>query len=243
MPDSIMPAFRFTDDEFTAMTASLAGLRTGPPLPTPEAAYKALCLRCHGEKGDGLGPIAQHLDPSPRDFTKAGFMNSKPLSRLLQSIRTGVAGTSMPAWGKLLDEQKSKELLDYVQATYVKEPRVELKVRQLPDSNPVPMGRESVQRGAAIFAERCTGCHGKKADGKGPNSLDILPRPRNLRNAWFVNSVGDRRLIESILYGVQGTAMPSWIDYGYGPNDAGDLVNFVRDMNPKPKGGQHAGSN
>ena len=105
------------------------------------------------------------------------------------------------------------------------------------------MSNEAVQRGAAIFAERCPGCHGKKGDGKGPNSLDILPRPRNLRNAWFVNSVADRRLFESILYGVQGTAMPSWIDYGFNNNDVGDLVNFVRDMNPKPKGGQNAGSN
>ncbi len=195
---------------------------------TPEATYKALCQRCHGDKGDGLGVIAQHLDPSPRDFTKAGFMNSKPVTRLTDSIRNGVAGTSMPAWGKLLDEAKAKSVLDYIQASFVKEPRRELAVRQVPDTNPVPMSKESVARGAAIFAERCTGCHGKKADGKGPNSLDISPKPRNLRNAWFVNSVADRRLFESILYGVQGTAMPSWIDYGFNNNDVGDLVNFIR---------------
>ncbi len=44
------------------------------------------------------------------------------------------------------------------------------------------MSQESIQRGEAIFVERCAGCHGKKGDGKGPNALDILPRPRNLRN-------------------------------------------------------------
>lgn len=243
MPDSIMPAFRFTDDEFAAMTADLEGQKAVPAMETPEASYKALCQRCHGDKGDGLGVIAQHLDPSPRDFTKAGFMNSKPVTRLTDSIRNGVAGTSMPAWGKLLDEAKAKSVLDYIQASFVKEPRRELAVRQVPDTNPVPMSKESVARGAAIFAERCTGCHGKKADGKGPNSLDISPKPRNLRNAWFVNSVADRRLFESILYGVQGTAMPSWIDYGFNNNDVGDLTNFIRDMNPKPKGGQHAAAN
>jgi sulfur oxidation c-type cytochrome SoxX len=243
MPDSIMPAFRFTDDEFTAMTASLEGQKAIPAMATPAESYKALCQRCHGEKGDGLGPIAQHLDPSPRDFTKAGFMNSKSLTRLTDSIRFGVAGTSMPAWGKLLDEPRSKALLDHIQASFVKEPRPAPVVRQAPDKNPVPMSKESVAHGAAIFAERCTGCHGKKGDGKGPNSLDILPKPRNLRNAWFVNSVADRRLFESILYGVQGTAMPSWVDYGFNNNDVGDLTNFIRDMNPKPKGGQHAAAN
>jgi hypothetical protein len=45
--------------------------------------------------------------------------------------------------------------------------------------------------------------------------------------------VGDRRLLESILYGVQGTAMPPWIDYGLSRNDAGDIVNYVRSLNPR----------
>jgi hypothetical protein len=81
------------------------------------------------------------------------------------------------------------------------------------------------------------------ADGKGPNSLDILPRPRNLRNAAFVNSVTDVRLFDSILYGVQGTAMPPWIDYGLSQNDVGDLVNFIRSINRKPQGSQYARTN
>ena len=90
---------------------------------------------------------------------------------------------------------------------------------------------DSIRHGEAIFLERCSGCHGRKQDGKGPNSLDISPRPRNLRNSAFINSVPDRRLFESILYGVQGTAMPSWIDYGLSQNDVGDLINFIRGLN------------
>ena len=240
MSDSIMPAFRFTDDEFKAMTAYLLTLRGTPAPPASDAIYKSLCLRCHGEKGDGQGPIATHLDPFPRDLTKSGFMNSKPEARLVASIRNGVAGTSMPAWGKLLSEEQAKAVLAYVQTTFTKEPRRELKPRAIPEKNPVATSKESVERGEALFVNRCAGCHGKKADGKGPNSLDILPKPRNLRNAAFVDSVDDRRLFESILYGVQGTAMPSWINDGLTSNDAGDLVNFIRSINPQPKGGQHA---
>ena len=70
-----------------------------------------------------------------------------------------------------------------------------------------------------------------KADGKGPNSLDILPRPRNLRNDEFVGSIDDGRLFLSILYGVQGTAMPPWIDYGMSQEDCGDLINYIRSLN------------
>jgi hypothetical protein len=38
-------------------------------------------------------------------------------------------------------------------------------------------------------------------------------------------------MIEAILYGVQGTAMPPWIDYGFSQDDAGDVVNFIRSIN------------
>ncbi|MBI1752919.1 MAG: c-type cytochrome [Acidobacteria bacterium] len=239
MPDSIMPAFRFTDDEFKAMTAYLVTLKGAPVTASGEGIYKALCLRCHGEKGDGHGPIAEHLDPYPRDLTKDGFMNSKPEARLVSSVRNGVAGTSMPAWGKLLSEEQAKAVLGYIQTTFTKEPRRELKPRAVPEKNPVAMGKDSVARGEELFVNRCAGCHGKKGDGKGPNSLDILPKPRNLRNSFFVNSVDDKRLFESILYGVQGTAMPPWIDQ-VSNNDVGDLVNFIRSINQKEKGGQHA---
>ena len=102
------------------------------------------------------------------------------------------------------------------------------------------MSTQSVAHGEQIFLQRCTGCHGRKADGKGPNSLDIMPHPRNLRNSWFVDRLSDRRLFESILYGVQGTAMPSWIDYGLSQHDVGDIVNFIRSLNPKPGSQQYA---
>jgi cytochrome c oxidase cbb3-type subunit 2 len=90
---------------------------------------------------------------------------------------------------------------------------------------------ESNARGEQLFLKRCVGCHGRKADGKGPNSTDIVPRPRNLLNQAFVASVSDTRLLDSVLYGVQGTAMPPWIDYGLTDKDAGDVVNYIRSLN------------
>lgn len=231
LKDSIMPSFRLPPADFDAMTAYLASLTT-PPAPVSAAeTYKEFCARCHGEKGDGHGQTELYLDPAPRDLTNASFMNSKSRERFEESLRGGVPGTSMPAWGRVLDDATRSALVDYVFATFVKTPRREQRPHNVPDANPVAYGAESVKRGEAIFLQRCTGCHGRKADGKGPNSLDITPRPRNLRNDAFVNSASDRRLLESILYGVQGTAMPPWIDYGLTQNDAGDLVNFVRSMN------------
>lgn len=238
--DSIMPAFRFPDEEFHVMAGYLAGLRTPPRLAGASDTFKALCARCHGEKGEGQGVTALYLDPAPRDLTKVAFMNSKPNERFVRSIEEGVPGTSMPAWGKVLSGQQAGGLLEYVRATFVHEPQRPLKPHKVPETNPVAASGPSVTHGEQLFLQRCAGCHGRKADGKGPNSLDIVPRPRNLRNSAFVNALADQRLFDSILYGVQGTAMPAWIDYGLSQSDVGDLINFIRSVNPKSTGSQYA---
>jgi len=231
--DSIMPTFGFPDSEYRAMTAYLLGLKTPYPGDTPGDLFANYCSRCHGSNGDGKGMIAVYLDPAPRDLTKVGFMNSKPAERLIGSIKNGVTGTSMPAWQNVLTDDQIRGLFDYINQTFVREPRRTIRVRKVPETNPVASSAQSIAAGESIFQQRCTGCHGKKADGKGPNSLDIIPRPRNLRNIDFMNSIDDRRLFDAILYGVQGTAMPPWIDYGLSQKDVGDLVNYLRKISKK----------
>ena len=231
IPDSIMPVFGFPEADFQSISAYLKTRSTPPSFKTAEEIYKGLCARCHGEHGDGKGVTYLYLDPAPRDLTKAAFMNSKPDERFLQSLKNGVPGTSMPPWERVLTDEQRRAVLTYVFQTFVKEARGEIKAHKVPEQNLVALSADSTHRGEQIFLQRCTGCHGRKADGKGPNSLDISPRPRDLRNSFFVNSVPDRRLFDSILYGVQGTAMPSWIDYGLTQNDVGDLINFIRSMN------------
>ena len=234
VPDSIMPSFGFPEDDFLSMAAYLKARTTPPAFKSPEEGYKGLCARCHGEKGDGKGITYLYLDPAPRDLTKATFMIDKPEARFLKSLQEGVPGTSMPPWARVLTDDQRRAVLTYIFQTFVHESRAEAKGHKVPQQNPVALSPESVARGEQTFLLRCTGCHGRKADGKGPNSLDISPRPRNLRNRAFVNSVDEHRLFDSILYGVQGTAMPPWIDYGLSQNDAGDLINFIRSLNQQP---------
>jgi sulfur oxidation c-type cytochrome SoxX len=229
VPDSIMPAFRFPAEDFQRLSAYLASLKTPPPPADARTTFTNLCARCHGEKGDGAGKVAWYIDPSPRDFTKPGFLASKPRARFIASIREGVGGTSMPPWKRILKDEQIDGVLDYVMQTLAKEQFKEHKARNIPERNPVATSADSVGRGEQVFELRCNGCHGRKADGKGPNSLDIFPHPRNFRNHWFVESVPDRRLFESIEYGVQGTAMPSWIDT-LSTNEVGDVVNYIRSL-------------
>ena len=173
-----------------------------------------------------------YLDPAPRDLSKGSFLVTKARQRLLDSIHDGVAGTSMPPWGKVLTDAQISGTLDYVFTNIAKEQGNQYKAHKMPEANPVADSPDSRSRGEQTFLARCIGCHGRKADGKGPNSIDILPHPRNLRNGYFVRSLPDKRMMDSILYGVRGTAMPSWIEYGLSQKDAGDLMNFIRSLTP-----------
>lgn len=69
---------------------------------------------------------------------------------------------------------------------------------------------ESIAAGKSVFFEYCTGCHGRRADGRGPQALNLVPRPQNLRNAPFVHYLTDDRMYTSISGGVRGTAMPAF---------------------------------
>ena len=181
----------------------------------PRRCYKTLCARCHGEKGDGNGKVAWYLDPAPRDLTKAGFMNSKPRARFLDSIGEGVAGTSMPAWGACLKDDQIRRCSITSGQHFVKEPAQRIQAAQ--------GSRDESGAGDARVH------HARRAHL--PRALHRLPRPQSRRQGTQLDgypaasaqsaeslvswtACRDRRLFESILYGVQGTAMPSWIDYG-----------------------------
>jgi mono/diheme cytochrome c family protein len=66
--------------------------------------FKARCVQCHGQPGDGRGPNAAFIDPYPRDFRTGTFKratgavrNGKPrLDDIVKTLRSGVKGTSMP---------------------------------------------------------------------------------------------------------------------------------------------------
>ena len=233
VPGSLMPPYPLPADTFESLTAYLL-TRPVPPVPAePAQQFAELCARCHGEKGQGDGTIAAYIDPAPRDLTKAAFMKTKTRERLLASVRNGVPGTSMAPWGRVLGDEASGRLVDYVLETWSKAGQAKPPTgRETPAANPVAYSPESVARGEATFLNRCWGCHGKKADGHGPNAADIVPRPRNLRNTPFVASLPYPRLHESIKYGVQGTAMPAaGFDFALDDKAIGDLVNYILSLN------------
>jgi mono/diheme cytochrome c family protein len=75
--------------------------------------YRALCLRCHGEKLDGHGPEAQYLKIAPANLQS---LSSRLKSdwELLVILSQGVMFTPMHGYRDLLNEPDMKDILSYI---------------------------------------------------------------------------------------------------------------------------------
>jgi high-affinity iron transporter len=71
------------------------------------------CALCHGERGDGRGVRREGLTSPPRDFTNASWRRSTSPRHVFYAIREGIAGTPMPNW-KALSEDDAWDLTAYV---------------------------------------------------------------------------------------------------------------------------------
>jgi mono/diheme cytochrome c family protein len=91
--------------------------------------------------------------------------------------------------------------------------------------NPVPRTPRSLARGQALFAARCTPCHGKDGRGGGPVSKFFPPAPDL---AYIkVRERTDGFIWGTVSYG--GKAMPPARE-GLTVQDRWDLVNWVREI-------------
>ena len=80
--------------------------------------YTKYCSVCHGDEGKGDGFNAFNLDPKPRDFTDAKYMNLLDDQRLAETITFGGRGVNrsplMPSWGGRLNKDQIQFLIAYV---------------------------------------------------------------------------------------------------------------------------------
>jgi high-affinity iron transporter len=71
------------------------------------------CASCHGSNGDGRGPRSAEMSPPPNDLTTPRWSDSDSAPKVYEAIRNGVAGTAMPSW-KTLDDDQLWSLVAYV---------------------------------------------------------------------------------------------------------------------------------
>ena len=88
-----------------------AGKAATPNMARGKFAYDAYCVFCHGEKGDGEGPVGQSFAPGPGDLRtdKVRAMNDQPL---LRAMLTGTGHD--PVLPRVVPPDDRSSLLLYV---------------------------------------------------------------------------------------------------------------------------------
>ncbi|MBE9503935.1 MAG: c-type cytochrome [Proteobacteria bacterium] len=183
--------------------------------------YNKRCVWCHGEEGDGMGPGADRMNPPPRDFTSGmykinttGFDDMVPNDEdIYRMIADGMPNTNMPGWSDILSEQDMWDLVAYLKtfAGYEEEkPET-----QVDFGKQIPSSEDSLKKGAELFKDRCSECHGDAGKGvaikKLKDDLGYRTWPRNLTKPWtFRGSNDPKDIYARISTGIPGTQMPNF---------------------------------
>ena len=123
---------------FLAMLVSLvfAGMASAQEGQAPDAVktdllekgkkvYFKRCVWCHGVEGGGDGPAAERLFTRPRNFIQGTFKirftdsGELPLEAdLIKTVKNGLPGSAMPAWGEFLGEDEIVAVVNFVKPSF-----------------------------------------------------------------------------------------------------------------------------
>lgn len=191
-----------------ADTAAEIKAAKGKPEVRGSIVFKAYCVLCHGERGDGQAR-ADRLYGGAANLV----IRARPRDYLEKIVRQGgeAVGASkfMPVWQDELSEEQISDVVAYL-AT-------------------VP---SAIGRGEVVFKTNCILCHGVKGDGKGRASVLYNPPPSDL----VATDKNDD--YKRIIIGEGGAAMgrsdvmPPW-KYQLSEQEISDVVDYLRTIQVK----------
>jgi cytochrome c oxidase cbb3-type subunit 2 len=206
--------------------------------------YDVHCAECHGAGGRGDGPSAAFLKPRPRDLTTGKYKlrstetGSGPTDDdLLQTVRRGMYGTSMPGWDRILPDEDITAVVAFVKSL------ASQTAAAVPIAMPQPIASsdQSIARGHLAFDKlQCAKCHG--VDGRGTGAVtttfeDDWKQPMkaaDLTEPWtFRGGATARDIYLRFRAGMSGTPMPSFKDAATDA-ELWDLANYVVSFARKP---------
>jgi mono/diheme cytochrome c family protein len=93
----------------------------------------------------------------------------------------------------------------------------------------VPNTAESIEKGQALYMQKCAECHGRN----GKSQVEVISDATDLTEpALYRNGATDEAIDKSIRDGA-GSGMPAYGAELKGPADIGDLRNFIKSLWPE----------
>jgi len=93
----------------------------GNPVPADNASiasgkalYAQECAACHGESGQGNGPLGLSLNPPPSNLTEHAVVGIHTDTQLFDWITFGYPNSAMPGFGDQLNEKERWDLVNYI---------------------------------------------------------------------------------------------------------------------------------
>lgn len=210
--------------------------------------FQAYCVGCHGESGQGNGPMAGKLFRDfairPTDLASVSFQDSHSDQQLTEAIRGGGKAAHrtpfMPAWGGTLTQRQVSDLVAFVR---------ELKPQPTEQSaTMVPVG-EQLELGRVLYTVRCLACHGPEGRGNGPliegltmggSTLAVLP---DFSKYEFFHHRSDADFEKVLDIGISHSGLlpetePGWWDRALEPEETRALLLYLRSLPLQPAKGK-----
>lgn len=193
--------------------------------------YETHCWYCHGDEGDGLGPIAEYVWPRPRDFTIASFkLRTTPSGELpidedlFRSVSLGLPGTAMPAWRSVLTAEERWQVIAYLKTFsdgMFEDEMFDPYATVIDVRDPTAgLTQSLLEAGRAVFLDSdCWECHGDAGRGDGPKSSDLTDDAgypilaTDLELGWkFRGGSSAQDAYVRLTTGLDGSPMPSYAE-------------------------------
>lgn len=239
-----------------ALLSATESVSSQPAEPAGKKVYNQQCAACHGPNGDGNGPASAWLYPKPRNFSAGLFkIKSTPGQSLpsdedlFQSVTRGLAGSSMPGFSYLSEQERRdvvkyvKELTAYTDPAGKRVNRFAAEAAQNAPVQPVPVppepaiGVQELTLGREVYQKmQCALCHGETGAGDGPqvptlkDASGIAVRPRDFNTGLFRGGHTGRDLYLRIHNGLPGTPMVPYGPDVLKPEERWALVHYVQSL-------------
>lgn len=156
-----------------------------PALVAQGARLYGQCAACHGMEAEGRVGIAPSLASST-------YLEAASDTMLIETIKKGRAGTTMIAWGAVLNDGQVRAIIAFLRSKTPTEPA------QLNES---PL-KGDAKRGAELFRSICRGCHGNTGAGYQETASGT-----GIGRKAFLDTVSNGFLRRIIQKGKNGTPM------------------------------------